>query len=551
MTHDSYRELIQRELDDDLTFEESTRLDLHTAECAECRREREEYRQLALGLQSLAAVMPERSFVSQMEFDIDEFLRPQPQKPLPLQKKGLRRLSAGWWQGLSVAAIVVLAIGLTAHFLPGSSSQMAQQDSRGANPGGKPSPTVTGTNATTGDQVALGGNSGSPQGATDGTKGTGGVSGAGNGGSAGNAGTSGAGNGGSAGVGGASGAGNGGSAGIGGASGAGNGGSIGVGGLPGAGTGISTGSGGLSGTGNGSSAGSGAASGAGTGSTVAMGGSSDPESGSSGSSGGASSSEGSGTGGKLGAGSGGPAISGGVGGTIGSNDGNMGITSDPSDGSDVSKGFGALTSMLKDRDRYYGLTAGALAAEQPPLPMIVGSITYTPREIDAKLQEQVRQGNPSARWGTIPSQVVQHTLTEIGFAPTALVTTTDRLDRVNVTQGGQRYQIRLVQPFDMGVDGIWQPAQISRELPFNSQEPTDQPILQYFNQLHQETGLTITGLHVEENLLLNRTVIGADLLYPTDNEMKTVYFSYNFKLKLNKDYTWSLDGAPFVVSQSW
>jgi hypothetical protein len=542
VTHDSYREFIQRELDGDLSDEETARLDRHTAGCAECRRERQEYHQLAQGLMSMKAVMPERSFVSQMEFDFDELLRPQSQ-PTPLQKKGLRRIPTGWWQGLSVAAAVVLAIGFTYNFLPGSP---AVQTAEPGNAAHTPAPVVAlgdAPSAQPGSQQANGGNQptgtkpsaepqgGSPAAGSSSGPAAGGVNSstlttqgpshatsagtaAGNGAGSGNGTVSGSG----AGVGNGYGTGTGGSAGFGSGSGSGNG----------------TGSGNGSGSGNGTGSGNGSGSGYGTGSGNG-----------SGSGYGTGSGNGSGSGSGTGSGSVTVADSGTVSSEKPAAGGSLhGSGTVASIGPSQDHGQGIAS--LKDRDRFYGQTAGALAAEQPPLPMIVGTINHAPSAINEALQEQVRNGNTAVRWSTIPAQVVQHVLTEIGFAGIAAVHETTHPDRVDVVQGGQTYRVRLTQPFDTGVNGIWQPVQISRELSMTSQEPTDKPILEYFRQMSQEGQFTIASLYVEENLFMNRTVVGADLILSTDNGPLQVYIPYTFRLKLNSDYSWSLDGKPTV-----
>ncbi|ARU63510.1 hypothetical protein CBW65_22765 [Tumebacillus avium] len=104
MTHDRYRELIQRELDGDATPQELQLLEAHTASCDDCRRERDDYSKLAAAFGSLPKMMPERSFVTMME----------PELPKVLKKQ--RRLPAYFWPGLTAAAALVLTVGLSDAF---------------------------------------------------------------------------------------------------------------------------------------------------------------------------------------------------------------------------------------------------------------------------------------------------------------------------------------------------------------------------------------------------------------------------------------------------
>ncbi|ASS74773.1 hypothetical protein CIG75_07145 [Tumebacillus algifaecis] len=104
MTHDEYRELIQRELDGDVTTEERQLLQVHIASCDDCHREWDDYKKLAAAFGKLPKVMPDKSFVTLME----------PELPKVLKKK--RRLPAAFWPGLTAAAALVLTIGLTDAF---------------------------------------------------------------------------------------------------------------------------------------------------------------------------------------------------------------------------------------------------------------------------------------------------------------------------------------------------------------------------------------------------------------------------------------------------
>lgn len=104
MTHDRYRELIQRELDGDATPQELQLLEDHTASCDDCRRERVDYSKLAAAFGSLPKMMPEKSFVTMME----------PELPKVLKKQ--RRLPAYFWPGLTAAAALVLTVGLSDAF---------------------------------------------------------------------------------------------------------------------------------------------------------------------------------------------------------------------------------------------------------------------------------------------------------------------------------------------------------------------------------------------------------------------------------------------------
>nr|WP_283809118.1 hypothetical protein [Tumebacillus amylolyticus] len=479
--------MIQRELDDDLSLEETELLDGHTATCADCRTEREEYRQLALGLRSMKAVVPERSFVSQMEFDFDELLRPQPQVT-PLQKKG-RRLPNRWWQGLSVAAVVVIAIGFTANYLPGTSSNEAKSGLQNGTPLAQVTTPTTQTPtseapATTGsavqNPVVVALNDSKVQQQTSKNDAA------------------------SANVNGSS-------------------------------TNASTK--------NASSATASAQNGT-SGKAVSQTvtplqtkpttpatptapskDSTQPVVPT------------------------GPVVaendhhtSGGTGmvGATKPSDSHTGLVAD---GGPVTV---AVSPSLQDRDHAYGLVAGALSAERPPLPLIIGFIQQKPSVLNEKLQAQVHTGDTSVRWATDPDQVVQHVLTDIGFAPTAIVTGTKDPDRVNVQQGGQQYIVKLSQPFDSGADGIWQPVQISRMLSMTSQELTDKPILEYFDHLQSINTVKFSNIQVEESLFMGRTVVGADMTSYTPYGDVETRLVFSFHLRLNGDYTWSLDGTPTI-----
>ncbi|MGB8955770.1 MAG: zf-HC2 domain-containing protein [Tumebacillaceae bacterium] len=102
MTHDFYRELLQRELDDDLSTDERAMLEAHVSTCAECRLEREQYQNLSFGLSKLSQVVPEKSFVPQLELEV--------QRALQAQRR--TRRAPAWWRGATAAAVVVLAAGI-------------------------------------------------------------------------------------------------------------------------------------------------------------------------------------------------------------------------------------------------------------------------------------------------------------------------------------------------------------------------------------------------------------------------------------------------------
>jgi len=103
MTHDEMRELIQRELDDDLTAKEKELLEEHVAACAECREERAVFGALTAQLFKLDQVMPERSFVAGMAPVIAETVQAR-QRPKRMRS---------WSRGLSAAAAVLLGIVVT------------------------------------------------------------------------------------------------------------------------------------------------------------------------------------------------------------------------------------------------------------------------------------------------------------------------------------------------------------------------------------------------------------------------------------------------------
>ena len=106
MMHDLYRELLQRELDDDLSADERALLEAHVGTCAECRLEREQYQNLSFGLSKLSQVLPEKSFVPQLELEVKRALQAQ---------RRTRRAPA-WWRGATAAAVVVLAAGLAGYW---------------------------------------------------------------------------------------------------------------------------------------------------------------------------------------------------------------------------------------------------------------------------------------------------------------------------------------------------------------------------------------------------------------------------------------------------
>lgn len=111
MTHENYREMIQREIDGDLSDVELTRLDEHVVICADCRQEREQLQALESVFGKIGNVKPDRSFVPQMV----------PELPQYVQHK--RRFASQWMRGLSVAAVVVLAIGFSTNWQYGIGTQ--------------------------------------------------------------------------------------------------------------------------------------------------------------------------------------------------------------------------------------------------------------------------------------------------------------------------------------------------------------------------------------------------------------------------------------------
>lgn len=113
MTHENYREMIQREMDGDLSDLEIARLDEHVVTCADCRQEREQLQTLSSVFGKIGNVKPDRSFVPQMA----------PELPQYVQSK--RRFASQWMRGLSVAAVVVLAIGFSTNWQYGLGTQPA------------------------------------------------------------------------------------------------------------------------------------------------------------------------------------------------------------------------------------------------------------------------------------------------------------------------------------------------------------------------------------------------------------------------------------------
>lgn len=106
MTHDLYRELLQRELDDDLSTDELEMLEAHVSACAECRMEREQYQNLSFGLSKLSRVIPEKSFVPLLELEVKRAIQAQ-HRP---------RRAPVWWRGATAAAVVVLAAGIAGYW---------------------------------------------------------------------------------------------------------------------------------------------------------------------------------------------------------------------------------------------------------------------------------------------------------------------------------------------------------------------------------------------------------------------------------------------------
>lgn len=106
MTHEQCQEFIQRELDHDLSPAELQQLEDHVQSCPDCRQEREAYQKLAMSMQALPPVMPERDLVPEITLDVLHSLQPE-----HVMRKPKRRFAL--WSGLSVAAAAVLAVSLT------------------------------------------------------------------------------------------------------------------------------------------------------------------------------------------------------------------------------------------------------------------------------------------------------------------------------------------------------------------------------------------------------------------------------------------------------
>lgn len=113
MTHDSYREMIQRELDGDLSSTEIVLLEEHVATCADCRQEREQFSSLASVFGKIGHVKPDRSFVPQMVPELPQFVAKKRRFP-----------TQAWWRGLSVAAVMVLAVGVSTDWKFGIGTQL-------------------------------------------------------------------------------------------------------------------------------------------------------------------------------------------------------------------------------------------------------------------------------------------------------------------------------------------------------------------------------------------------------------------------------------------
>ncbi|MGZ4122436.1 MAG: anti-sigma factor family protein [Tumebacillaceae bacterium] len=455
MTHDDYRELIQRELDDDLSSGELATLEAHLSTCADCRREREEYKSIASGLARLSKVMPERSFVSQIT---PEML--QPPQQLPPKQSVLRRITPNWYRGLSVAAVVLLAVGFSTQWQFGlsnghlSGTQVAQGPDKAqttlpavqdaTHPASDANSSVAPSTPADQQRVAVN----TPSSSSTTTS---------------NAGTS------------------------------------------------------AAATQSTSSATNEATS------PIVVPKSTDSVRVADATSAAEKTHK--------------PAS--GVG------------NGTPAPNKTLTGGNGAITPSTHDADPTGGvvsITTGGHYGTSALQTITIGATPILPDLFNTQLQQEVNNGQASANWATDSYQVVQRSLTTLGFSANATLMSTDDVSRVHVLQGGVLYEIQLEQPFDNGAKGIWRPTRIGRGINEVSPVGYEQAILDYFNA--QITSGAIDG---RQEVFVVRS-FDHNTISVTVNEQRNItgdehkWDHVQYDLTLDQDTTgkWSVKNAMIV-----
>jgi hypothetical protein len=445
MTHDRYREWIQRELDDDLSPEELELLDRHVATCADCRLEREQYQSLALGLSKLSKVMPERSFAAAMMSELEPFVR---------AGKPRRRFGGPWVQIASFAAVIVLAIGLAGVWndSPLGESEphagpVAQRDSqteeatlkteetkqepqtevaqnvsptlpadpKKMNPeqSGQTKPTQQAPQESSSQQAAnpapanrqtanVPDSSGSQQVPSNSIPGT-----------------------------------------------------------P---------------------------------DTQAV------------------------------------AITGGT---------EHQVASDGED-APAEEGDIAITGLQPRQE--YGITSSSRTADETHL---IGNAPDIPT-LNEDAQAAVKRGDSSLQWATDPFEVVRRHLRDLGFAANASVASTNDVDRILVSQGGYRYEVKLVQPYESGAGGIWRPVSIARAIKPGQASEAENAVLEYFAKSMDSGAILEHGdLYVlnefdGSKLSVRTTVDKMD----AEGRLQSVQVTYDFTLRQEANGSYAIVGEP-------
>ncbi|MCX7571771.1 zf-HC2 domain-containing protein [Tumebacillus sp. DT12] len=167
--------------------------------------------------------------------------------------------------------------------------------------------------------------------------------------------------------------------------------------------------------------------------------------------------------------------------------------------------------------------------------------------LDEAMQSKSQSDPARYSYVTDPVRVVSRHLRELGFAWNAQVSGTQVRDRVAVEQGGVRYVVGLTQPYLQGDGGLWKPAFIARALPVEQPGPQERPVLDYFRG-QQEAGVIHS---FSELLVLSERVRLGTLVVEAHVEMSGPHGSYEssrsqyrFHLSGDNDGTWKLDGSP-------
>lgn len=167
--------------------------------------------------------------------------------------------------------------------------------------------------------------------------------------------------------------------------------------------------------------------------------------------------------------------------------------------------------------------------------------------LDEAMQSK-SQSDP-ARYGyvTDPVRVVSRHLRELGFAWNTQVTGTQVRDRVAVEQGGVRYVVGLTQPYRQGDGGLWKPAFIARALPVEQPGPQERPVLDYFRgqqeagMIHSFSELLVLSEHVRLGTLVVEAHVETSGPHGSYESFRS---QYRFHLTGDNDGTWKLDGSP-------